>query len=440
MNGFAILFTLLTAATLLAVPRNWAPLALLVGAAYITRSQQLEVGPLHFPVMRILIAVGLMRITMKGEKAAGGMNPLDRMIMVWSICDVCTIALHRPEEWVFRLGLLYDTVGSYFLFRVFIQKPEDMRTLFKMVCLLLIPLSATMLVERFKGSNPLYLIGFGPLEVTVTNGHNRASGAFAIPILAGTVGGVCVPMAVYFWREKKALALMGLAATFAIVYASGSSGPVMTTLSGLIALWLWKIRTRLKTVRWLVVFLVMGLSFVMNDPVYFLMARIDITGGSTGYFRAKLIQSTIDHFSEWWLAGTDYTRHWMPSGILANANHTDMTNFFVQMGVWGGLPLMLVFMAVLYVAFKRVGEALKANRQAGARELFLIWTLGAILFAHVVTFLSISYFDQTIIFLTLSLACIGSLRLKNATPIGATGEKQAKRSSERTTAVPRFAS
>ena len=53
----------------------------------------------------------------------------------------------------------------------------------------------------------------------------------------------------------------------------------------------------------------------MEDPIYFLMARIDISGGSQGYFRAQLIRSLIDHLSEWWLAGKDYTRHWMASGI-----------------------------------------------------------------------------------------------------------------------------
>src|SRR5208282_3215775 len=97
----------------------------------------------------------------------------------------------------------------------------------------------------------------------------------------------------------------------------------------LFAMALWKIRSHLRVLRWLTVFFLIVLNFIMNDPVYFLMARIDITGGSTGYFRAQLIRSAIVHLNEWLMAGTDYTLHCMATGISANADHTDMTNHYL---------------------------------------------------------------------------------------------------------------
>jgi hypothetical protein len=63
-----------------------------------------------------------------------------------------------------------------------------------------------------------------------------------------------------------------------------------------------------------VLFILIVLNLVMSDPVYFLIARIDITGGSTGYYRAALIQAAIRHFNEWWLIGTDYTKDWLLGG------------------------------------------------------------------------------------------------------------------------------
>jgi hypothetical protein len=221
-------------------------------------------------------------------------------------------------------------------------------------------------------------------------------------------------MAFCFWREDRRLALTGMAATLAIVFASGSSGPIMTALAAVAALALWLIRGQMRTIRWLAVFLVIGLSLVMNDPVYFLMARIDITGGSTGYFRAQLIRSGLNHLSEWWFAGTDYTRHWMPTGIAADPHHTDMTNYYLQMGVWGGLPLVILFTWMLVAAFLRIGKALRMSRGAPGQQ-FVIWALGSILFGHAMAFWSISYFDQTIIFLCLVLACIGSLQVLQRT-------------------------
>jgi hypothetical protein len=415
MNFFGIVFTLVMSALMLSLPRKWAPLPLLLGAVYLTRIQQFEIGPMHFPVMRVLIVVGFLRVIMNRERMSGGMNSLDRIVMLWSIWNICSIAFHRSDVLVGRLGNLYDTVGAYYLLRVFVRGIEDVRTVFKIVCMILVPLAVTMLVEKLQGINPLGSIGFGPAEVETTNRHFRAQGAFGHPILAGTVGAVCLPMAICFWRENRQLAWTGLAATLAIVFASGSSGPVMTTFSVVGALALWKVRGRLRVIRWLAVFLVIALSILMNDPVYFLMGRIDITGGSTGYFRAQLIRSGIDHLSEWWFAGTDHTRHWMPTGITADPNHTDMTNYYLQMGVWGGLPLILLFVWMLVAAFVRTGKALRANEGASLYQQFLIWALGAILFGHAVAFWSISYFDQTIVFLCLVLACIGSIPILQRT-------------------------
>jgi len=411
MNFFGILFTFVTSALLWCAPRNRAALPLLLGSVYISRIQTLEIGPMHFTAMRVLIAAGLLRAMMNGERVSGGMNSLDRILRLWTIWNICSIAFHKSDVLVYRLGILYDFVGAYYLLRVFIRGVEDIRTVFKMVCILLVPLAVTMLVEKFNGNNPLSLIGFGPDIVQTMKGHFRAQGAFGHPILAGTAGAVCLPMAFCFWRENRRLALTGMAATLAIVFASGSSGPVMTTFAALAALGLWIIRSQMRTIRWLAVLVVVALNFIMNDPVYFLLARIDVTGGSTGYFRAQLIQSAINHLSEWWFAGTDYTRHWMETGIAADPNHTDMVNYYIQMGVWGGLPLMLLFMWLLVAAFIRIGKALRASRSAPLSSQFLIWVLGAILFGHVATFWSAAYYDQTIIFLCLVLACIGSLQV-----------------------------
>jgi hypothetical protein len=329
-------------------------------------------------------------------------------------------------------------VGVYYLFRVFIRGIEDIRIVFRMVCLLLIPLAATMLVEKFKGVNPLSFIGFGPSEVATTNDHFRAQGAFGHPILAGTAGAVCLPMAVCFWRENRRLALAGLVATLAIVFASGSSGPIMTLFAVVGALSLWSIRARMRAIRWLAVLAIFALNFLMNDPIYFLMARIDITGGSTGYFRAQLIQSAINHLSEWWFAGTDHTRHWMLSGITADPNHTDMTNYYLQMGVWGGLPLMILFMWLIVAAFLRVSEALQARKGAPLADQFVIWTLGAILFGHATAFWSISYFDQTIVFLCLVLACIGSLRIPQPAVARFPGKDQVRQDTDQMSARVQF--
>jgi hypothetical protein len=173
---------------------------------------------------------------------------------------------------------------------------------------------------------------------------------------------------------------------------------------------LWKIRQHRRLLCWSAVVLIIVLNFVMNAPVYYLFSYIDITGSSTGWHRARLIESTIDHLSEWWLAGTDYTRHWMPTGIGANDNHADITNVYIMMGVIGGLPLMLLFVRVLTSAFVALGRMLRDTQDDPSDVQFLVWTLGAILFGHAMTFFSVDYFDQTIVLYYLALAAVSSLQ------------------------------
>jgi hypothetical protein len=153
-----------------------------------------------------------------------------------------------------------------------------------------------------------------------------------------------------------------------------------------------------------------ALDVVMKDPAYFLIARIDLAGGSTGWYRARLIESAFEHLNEWWLAGTDYTRHWMHVAVTWSPNHTDITNHYLQMGVTGGLPLILLFIAILVKGFSFVGQTLRKPGDLPQENLFIIWAFGASLFAHASTFISVSYFDQSFVFLYLTLAAIGSVQ------------------------------
>ncbi len=376
-----------------------------------TRGQILDLGLAHFTVIRILVAVGICRVLLKGEWIVNGMNNVDRMLILWALWLIGSSVFHTSDAWVFRAGLVWSDLGCYFLFRIFLQNWEDVRRIFKVLCVVLVPIAMLMLLEKSTGNNPFGFLG-GVNEIsTVREGNIRASGPFTHPILAGTVGATCFPMALYLWKGHRNYALLGLFAAAGMVFASTSSGPIMMVLFIVFGLAFWKVRERLRAIRWLALMTVIALDAVMKDPVYFLMARIDISGGSTGYHRARLIQSSIEHLEEWWLAGTDYTRHWMATGIYGNDAHTDITNHLLAMGVMGGLPLMLLFVLILVAGFQAVGQALQKNKNASMEYRFLIWTLGAILFGHVMNFFSISLFDQSVVFFYLVLAAISAVQV-----------------------------
>jgi hypothetical protein len=400
---------LITSALLFILPRRYAVIPLLVGLMWMTRAQLVEIGPAGFSVVRILVLVGALRVLLRREGLAGGLIPLDRVIALWGLWLMVATFAHPADQWVYRGGLVWDSVGTYLLFRVFVRDDQDILRAFTALCWLAVPVALLMWVEKLTGTNPFAVLGAVSEHADYRDGQFRARGPFAHAILAGTVGASLVPLAWYLRGSRPWAARAGLVAGTAMVIASTSSGPVLFLAAILFGLGLWRLRHMLWGIRWLAVLAVIGLEVVMLDPFYYIIARLDVTGASQSWFRARLIESSIEHLDEWWLAGTDYTRHWMASGVPANPNHTDITNHFLAMGVKGGLPLMLLLGLAVFLAFRMVGRALRARGHPDAGDPFLAWTLGALLFGHLVNFFGISLFDQSVAIFYLVLACIAAL-------------------------------
>jgi hypothetical protein len=418
MNGFSIAFVLFNAAALILLPRRWAPLPLLIGACYITLAQGLEIGPFHFTVIRILVAVGLVRVIIRREGLRSGMNSLDRLMLVWAVWALISGVFHADPSaaLVFRLGLVYNACGIYFLLRIFCQSLDDIIVLCRVTAILLFPIAVEMFIEQVAVYNLFGVLG-GVSEIpAIREGRIRSQGPFAHPILAGTVGAVCLPLMIGLWRLHRKQAVMGIMACCAMVYTSAASGPLTSALTAIGALFVWRWRYRMYLFRWLAVLGYVGLELLMKVPPYYLIARFDLAGGSTGWHRAELIDSALRHLYEWWLVGTDYTRHWMPTGVSWSSDHTDITNQYLIFGVVGGLPLMLMFIAILTKGFSLVGQAQRQPADLPATSRFTIWTLGASLFAHAATSISVSYFDQSFLFLYLTLAAIGSSHSETLAP------------------------
>jgi len=408
MNQVTIIFLILASVVLIASPRKWAPLPFLMTACYITLGQVIKAGPFHVMAIRILIAVGLIRVFIRRERPAGGLNGLDWLIILWGITALSVSPFHKDPEATFinHLGRAYDTLGIYLLMRSFIRTPEEIKDLISIIAIILIPVALEMFQEQITHKNIFSFFGGVNETPEIREGHFRSQGPFLHPILAGTVGAVSLPFMAGIWRTNPLYAKIGGAACLTMVVTSFSSGPVMSFFYGILALFLWRYRKYTKQMLIAAILGYIFLDLVMKAPAYYLIARIDITGGSTGWHRARLIESAIEHINEWWLFGTDYTRHWMATGVSWSPEHTDITNHYIKMGVLGGLPLMFVFILQLWRGFKYVGSVVHNNINRDVQ--FLAWSLGSALFAHAVTCVGVSYFDQSFIFLYLTLAMISS--------------------------------
>jgi hypothetical protein len=409
LSLIAIIFIGVNSILLLFLPKKYAALPFLIGACYITLGQGLEIGPFHFGVLRILIVVGIVRVIFKRERLTNGPNSIDKLIAIWSIWALISSIFHEDPQAAlqFRLGLAFNVCGIYYLLRIFCDSIDNIYSIARILSILLVPVAFAMIYEITLRHNLFSYFG-GVSDIPVIRGGKlRASGPFLHPILAGTVGATSLPLLIGIYRRDKLISVLGIASSFAIIYCSTSSGPILSGLVSLLAIYMWNFRGHMKAFRRGLVVIYILLEIVMKPPAYYIMGKIDLTGSSTGFHRAALIESAIDHLSEWWLAGTDYTRHWMVTGVTWSDDHTDITNFYLHYGVVGGLPLVILFVIIICYGFSYVGKIQKMHHVDGNTK-YLLWSFGAALAAHTVTFFSVSYFDQSFMFVYLTIAIISA--------------------------------
>ena len=412
----AVLILVLIAGVLICVwPRKKAIVAFLAASILVPMDQVLLIGPAHFPMLRLLILFGIIRMvremrSSKRQILAGGMNKIDIVFILFTLVTAVNGVLLFQESGaaVYQLGVIYTSFGVYFLLRSLIRDEQDVIRTIQAFAGISAVIAVIMIYERISGHNPYALLGGANAaayaNLMARDDKFRAIGCFSHPILAGTFGAILVPLFIgLWWKAKKyrAIAVVGIVSSTVMTITCNSSTPVLGYAAGVLALCLWPLRRKMRLVRWGILLTVISLHLAMKAPVWHLIARIDVTGGSSSWHRFMLVDQCIRHFSDWWLVGVKDTSAW-------GWDMWDTANEYVGTCDNSGLLPFLLLLATLVYGFKYVGRARRAVARDKKKALFL-WALGAALFANVVAFFGISYFDQTIV------AWYGLLALISAT-------------------------
>jgi hypothetical protein len=247
VNTPGIIFLVINALLILALPRAWASLPVLITACYITRDLSLDIGPFTFTGIRIIVAFGVLRLILRGERLRGGLNGLDKLMLAWGTWLLISSLFHKSpsETLVFYLGLTYNAFGIYFLIRAFVQSLSDLVGILRITAILLGPVALGMLFENVMHENVFYAFWGGRADVGIREGVVRARGPFAHAILAGTVGAVSLPMMVSLWKSYKQYAILGIVSSVAMIITCGSSGPILSAIAGIGGLFMWYLRQRM---------------------------------------------------------------------------------------------------------------------------------------------------------------------------------------------------
>jgi hypothetical protein len=393
VSPIVLVLVLVAVLLIFLLPRKFLIWAYLIPAVLIPLGQAIEMGALHIRPLQILTLAALFRLFRNDSPAQRiRRNSLDRVFVFWAIsyAVIFTLRWQTSGALINQLRGLMDTIGVYYVLRFLVLNEEDARRTIRVLAVIAFILGMLMIAERITGRNPFALLG-GVREISeVRSGTIRSQGPFLQAIPAGAFGATLFALFVgLLVRDPKhrLLALVGIPASLAIAITSGSSTPLMAIVGAIVAFGLWPIRKKMRWVRWGIVSVLVALEIVMKADVWWLISRVDVTGSSTSWDRAALIDNAIRHFGEWWLLGTNNNANW-------GFNMWDLCNWFVAQAVQGGLLTFVLFVVVIVYAFQRLGRARKVWEK-DPRKAFFIWAIGAALFSHICSFFGTSYYDQT---------------------------------------------
>lgn len=411
--------TLLCAVLIFLLPRRQIIVPFFFGGILIPMDQVLVLGPLHFPMIRVLILAGWVRVlaTKLGFTRCFStvkIDTLDWLVILYVTFDfVGYVALwdFSAEAVINRCGAALMVLGIYFLLRVLLTTEKDVIFAIKVLACVAAVIALIMLVEHGSGQNPYGYLGGSRAwtreALMVRDAKIRAMGPFQHPILAGSFGGIISPLFLGLWVKKQRLsAFTGVLSATIIAIMSASSTALLAYAFGVVATALWVLRRYLPVVRWTLVLSIVTLHLVMKAPVWALIQRVDLIGGSSGFHRFNLLDQTIRHFGEWWLFGIKDTNSWGP-------DLWDHANQYVSVGTNSGILPLIFFIAVIAYSFTVVGVA--RRRQRTKRGSRFVWALGAGILANVVAFFGISYVDQTIVAWWVVLAMVQTMAATDTT-------------------------
>jgi hypothetical protein len=392
----AVLVAMLLAIALFFVlPRKYVIVPVLVSMFLIPFGQQFFVAGVHLFVCRILILAAFIRalgskLPKQKSSYAGGWNSIDTAFTCYVFITATATMVLYPDWGAFinQVGYLWDYLLGYLLLRSLIRDEKDTFLAIKCFAGLMVVLAIAMVIEQMKMVNVFGLLGGVAAVPEVREGRIRSQAVFQHALTAGTFAATALPLFFLLWKngKAKALAMVGFVAATVMTIATQTSTSLLTYAAGIAAALLWPIRKKMKMVYCGLAAALIALHLAMKAPVWFLIAHIDLTGSSSSYHRAELIDQFVNHFSNWWLMGTKDAATW-------GWDMWDAQNMYVSVGEAGGLIALVFYILVISRSFAKLGDARK--RATDKQREWLIWLLGAALLANVVAFFGVNYFDQS---------------------------------------------
>jgi hypothetical protein len=383
----------------MALPRRWLLFPFVMAACIVPPDQRIYIFDLDFTTLRFCIFFAVLRLFLYDEVRPIKWNTFDKLFFSWVVVGaaVYVVQWHNMRAAIYKSGILYDSIGLYWIFRMSIRSWDDIHRVVKWFAIFAVISAPLIIYERITHRNLFALLGH--VEGEFHAGRFRCEGPFPHFIMMGLFWASIVPLfAAYFaaWRSKPLYALAAVSALICVLL-SASSTPYLALAATAFFAALWKYRRYGRLIVLGIGASIFALHVVMNNPVWHLVCRINVFSGSTGWHRFLLFDRFVTNIGEWFLIGCHGVEHW---GVYKG----DITNQYVLEGVRGGALTLALFIILIVQAVRIPAICSMASRNRETRILY--WGVCVSILGHCVSFWGVSYFGQIMMLLYFTLAIV----------------------------------
>ena len=379
-------------------------------------------GTVDFTAGRIVIAVVFLNLYLQTDLPGRfTFTTLDKAVLAYFASTVVAGAATAPELTAFlvnRAGAFFDEVLPYLAVRMIVRQRQDYLTLLKAIVIIAGPLAILGLYQTLTGINPAGFFlkyhawkGISSTREYVSEnrmGFFRANVTFDVTIMFGMFFAIFAPTCAGLLRNVGANArwwLAGLLLMGVGVFASMSSGPLLTLLLGIAFLGFYRYRVYRRTAVALILLMCATVEVLSNRHFYNVVDRFTFDS-STAWYRARLFEVAIFEggMAGHWLTGFGFADPgW---GMRINmTGTTDMVNHYLFVLCRYGLVGFIPFLVLVVIAWRTLFKGFWGIKSDPDR--WLIWCVAASFFAVLLAFFTVSLFGPPTMFFFMLIGLCG---------------------------------
>lgn len=388
-------------------PRKYLIWPIIIIACFISPAQRFAFFGLDFHFLRAIALILLIRVLLFRDLKDVKLGKADlAMFGIVGAIILCTLARTGFSPAISMSGKMIEPFCLYFVGRALVRSLDDVRYMLLGVSIIGIPVAISFTVEQFTRYNFFSLFGGIPEMTVIRDGKLRSQGSFVHPITAGVFWASFAPM---FFSQIVAkqrslfnicIGWIGYSMCFICALMTNSSTSIAGLLIGLVGWCFYKSRNRLRLIFWLTLIIMAMVHVASTRGIHgVIFTRISFISSSTGYHRYMLFEGLFNNVQKWFVMGTN--------SRMFNRSFIDLTNQYVIIALDGGIVALFLQIAMIIMAFKAVGRALKASVQR--YDTLLIFGIGVAFLTTIISFTAVSTNGEGVIPLYLFMGIMISL-------------------------------